>query len=691
MIHYQHWKKLLPIFASFTFIPLAMGGSVNVSLDQHANAGSGINTVNVTTEGTLDWGVFLNDGGTSITTPTESMNGGSGFVSLSAIGGASNTTATFGSPENDYEWTNGTPTVVGSSGSHDRLVLGADGAGTRLTINVATAGDYRLKFYCATASVGLTGTATLANGGSSISDSFASTNPSVLTEFYWTVDFTTDGADTLTLDIIRSGGVANVYSIEAFSLAPATTGPVSNLVIDAGVSQSTDLQPTPISIPFSNAGTVDLVISGVTPSGADAADFTVQSFTTPVAAGGNGTLEILFTPGDGPRTYSASLNIACNDPDSPLSTTLSVTATGVNQLGNLLLVGDSITEGRNGVSPSENGYSWRYFFWKRCADYAVGHQFVGTRTSNKDGTVTYPGYLGQTFTNRHEAIWGTTANEREANLDAGLNTMAGSASTPDTVVMFVGGNGVSAGTTVDAAQIADIASDISSMINMVQGEVSGVTGNPNVTVYLVSILPRFPGTTPDGRNANGFTALNNAMAAMPAAQSTATSKVRYLDLFSAMNHSSYYYDGTHPGAAGADRLAELIFSGMIADRDTDQLADGWEKVYFTDVDATDGSVDSDGDLIPDNAEYAAGSSPVDASSRPPQLTLDATGQLRITIPATDPVQFGDLVRHYTIRSSADLIDWSNIVRSGDANGSEIMVPTTFDQPAEFYRVGMTVE
>jgi hypothetical protein len=216
---------ILTTIISSTLIGSLHAASISLSLNQNTTAAKHTNTVNTTAQGTLDWGVFTGNAGLNITTPAHSMSGGAGFVSLVGIGGATNTTLSYSDPENLYTWTNGTPTTVGSSISlaHERWTLGADGQGARLTIEVATAGQYQLQFYTATAAVSrLSALASLNNGGNALTDTVLdATQSTVLTNYYWTVDFSTDGADTLTLDVFRaSDSTSNIFAIEAFTLIP---------------------------------------------------------------------------------------------------------------------------------------------------------------------------------------------------------------------------------------------------------------------------------------------------------------------------------------------------------------------------------------------------------------------------------------------------------------------------------------
>lgn len=70
-------------------------------------------------------------------------------------------------------------------------------------------------------------------------------------------------------------------------------------------------------LPFSNGGeTQSLTISTVTPGGVDAAYFVIDSFTSPVAVAGNGTINFTFNPIEsGP--YIAQFTIASNDSATP--------------------------------------------------------------------------------------------------------------------------------------------------------------------------------------------------------------------------------------------------------------------------------------------------------------------------------------------------------------------------------------
>lgn len=111
--------------------------------------------------------------------------------------------------------------------------------------------------------------------------------------------------------------------IVAAALPPAEVGPL--LFVASSVSSNNNGAPQVISIPFSNESeTATLTLSSVTPGGADAGFFTVNHFTTSVAPGASGSVEVSFTP-SGSRLYQTGLVITSNDGVSPTRmTTLNV-------------------------------------------------------------------------------------------------------------------------------------------------------------------------------------------------------------------------------------------------------------------------------------------------------------------------------------------------------------------------------
>lgn len=66
---------------------------------------------------------------------------------------------------------------------------------------------------------------------------------------------------------------------------------------------------------------------------------------------------------------------------------------------------------------------WCYWCWQNFVDFGIAHQFVGTLATNNSGASVHPDYSSMTFTNRHEAIWGTTFVERATSAPTILGSL----------------------------------------------------------------------------------------------------------------------------------------------------------------------------------------------------------------------------------------------------------------------------
>jgi hypothetical protein len=60
----------------------------------------------------------------------------------------------------------------------------------------------------------------LNNGGTPLTQTVNGTVPTGLQDYVWTVNFTTDAADSLTLRTTRSGGTNSIFAIGAAALVP---------------------------------------------------------------------------------------------------------------------------------------------------------------------------------------------------------------------------------------------------------------------------------------------------------------------------------------------------------------------------------------------------------------------------------------------------------------------------------------
>lgn len=117
----------------------------------------------------------------------------------------------------------------------------------------------------------------------------------------------------------------------------------------------------------------------------------------------------------------------------------------VIDFGNIVFIGDSISEGASYRPTGEGDRSWRYSFWQNMVDNGDTFQFIGSRTSNEAGNSSYPVYNGTTFENRHEAFWGTTSFERATTLAGQYSDLNadGSNRAADTAFLFLGSNDAS--------------------------------------------------------------------------------------------------------------------------------------------------------------------------------------------------------------------------------------------------------
>jgi hypothetical protein len=127
--------------------------------------------------------------------------------------------------------------------------------------------------------------------------------------------------DTIALRITSNGEGNTFATTHWFDNIVVDTEPAADpeLRIDPSFSFANDGASETFQLSFSNGGaSQDLAVASVTPGGADAAYFTVDSFTdTAIAPGDPGTIDFTFDPSDGVRTYTAEFTIVSNDSGTP--------------------------------------------------------------------------------------------------------------------------------------------------------------------------------------------------------------------------------------------------------------------------------------------------------------------------------------------------------------------------------------
>ncbi len=260
--------------------------------------------------------------------------------------------------------------------------------------------------------------------------------------------------------------------------------------------------------------------------------------------------------------------------------------------GNLVFIGDSITQGGNGNHPS-----YRYQVFKNLATQSVpihpatGYKFVGSLSGGyANSTLTTPNVNGQVFENNHDGHWGwrafwengrvaLPAGRRSNNRGEGtIENWTGQASpqqytingsspttvnfpdlttsgtgvtnpytayTPDTAVIMIGINDIA-----DGSSVTQVRDDISLMIDQLQA------ANPDVNIFISQVL-----YTNQSINAS-VDALNALLPALVAAKTTATSSVWTIETNIGFDPVSQTYDTIHPNNAGEIYVGDRIAGGM---------------------------------------------------------------------------------------------------------------------------------
>ena len=249
--------------------------------------------------------------------------------------------------------------------------------------------------------------------------------------------------------------------------------------------------------------------------------------------------------------------------------------------GNLVFIGDSITQGGNGDHP---GY--RYTVFKHLANRGVpanpatGYQFTGSVTGpylNSD--LTTPDVNGQVFSNIHDGHFGWRASWIRGRIalpagryltnnlgsgmlanwtgqtatyttaDAGTLTYGGSTYVPDTASIMIGINDLADG--VAETQVRD---DIGALIDQLRA------ANPSVRIFLNKVLHTNQGATRDTQ----VNTLNALLPALVTAKNTAApaSPVWLVDADTGFNPVSQTYDNVHPNTSGETYVGDRIAAAL---------------------------------------------------------------------------------------------------------------------------------
>ena len=190
-----------------------------------------------------------------------------------------------------------------------------------------------------------------------------------------------------------------------------------------------------------------------------------------------------------------------------------------------------------------NSYeSYRYELWKNLVDNNYNFDFVGRQ---KDYG-TYREYSGEEFDNDHEGAGGYESEDVLATIDEILAAI----SSPDIVLLSIGGNDLLDGGNLPSEPIANIVE----IVGKLQSHSS------NITVFLEQIAAANTETMTNSLTTtlNDF---NSQISSIADSLTTNTSKVIPLDMNTNFNES-YLADDVHYNEAGAKFIADIYFGGI---------------------------------------------------------------------------------------------------------------------------------
>ncbi len=144
-----------------------------------------------------------------------------------------------------------------------------------------------------------------------------------------------------------------------------------------------------------------------------------------------------------------------------------------------------------------------------------------------------------------------------------------------------------------------------------------------------------------------------------------------------------FYQTPLPQTNSLTANGTLVFSGVydFVDANRNGISDSWEKFYFSAV-TTNRTVltDTDGDGMPDYAEFIAGTDPTNPSSK--FVVLGATNSVN-----TIQFQWAAVPgRSYQVLASSNLLSWTPVTDWVLANRSPMSFTVTNAPGAHCYRI-----
>ena len=187
--------------------------------------------------------------------------------------------------------------------------------------------------------------------------------------------------------------------------------------------------------------------------------------------------------------------------------------------------------------------SYRYELWKLLLNNELNFDFVGTQNDNSD----YPLYSGETFDIDHEGRGGWTAD----GILSEINNWLDNTDIPDIVLFSApGGNDALAGVNYNT-----IILNVNSIIDILQDR------NPNITIIIERPAPVHSSLMTVYIN-DYFSQLENDIEDLCLNQTTSTSQVTYVDMFTDFI-DDYLADDLHYNHEGAQFIANKYYEVLI--------------------------------------------------------------------------------------------------------------------------------
>lgn len=184
--------------------------------------------------------------------------------------------------------------------------------------------------------------------------------------------------------------------------------------------------------------------------------------------------------------------------------------------------------------------SYRYELWKLLVDGGWDFDFIG---ANYDDA-SYPSYAGQTFDGWHSGYGGATSGQILEGLPGWLDA----AGSPDIVLLSSpGGNDG-----LENSSFEDAVDNVNAIIDVLQAN------NPNVTIIIEQMAPAMEEAMTTELT-SFMSQMNQEVLNMAAVQTTATSQVLTVDMFTGFN-DTHLADDVHYNEAGATLVAERYYT-----------------------------------------------------------------------------------------------------------------------------------